>query len=129
MQYELGIDRLDALDHGLAALLVRRAHVPRPPSDIAPPSSGAQCSAMDGARAGTPLTSSGTSDVALCDMRRAFVARMIAATSTSAAVNSHWLMTLSAGDAANNVIQVLAKIWKSWTNSRLPMVLLNIQLK
>jgi hypothetical protein len=38
-------------------------------------------------------------------------------------------MTLSTGAAANRVIQVLAKMWNNCTSSRLPIVLLNTQLK
>ena len=48
---------------------------------------------------------SDSSDAGLRDRRRAPLATTTtAATSTSTPFKSHWLMTLSAGEAANNVI-------------------------
>src|SRR5438067_6357382 len=71
----------------------------------------------------------GSSEAGRRERRRApHAIRTIAASPTSNPLKSHWLVTLSAGAALNNVIQVLAKIWNNWTSSRLPSVLLNIQL-
>src|SRR5438874_9838112 len=74
-------------------------------------------------------TMTGSSDGDLRDKRRVpQAATTRAAITTRKPLNSHWVATLSAGAAANSVIQVLAKMWKSWTSSRLPRVLLTIQL-
>src|SRR5207237_1390841 len=79
-------------------------------------------------RPGSGMT--GSSDSDLRDRRLApQAATTTTAITTSRPLNSHWVATLSAGAAANSVIQVLAKMWKSWTSSKLPSVLLNSQLK
>src|SRR2546430_11480930 len=71
-----------------------------------------------------------TSDAGLRDSRRApHAITTIAASPTSNPLKSHCVLTLSAGAALNKVIHVLAKMWNNWTNSRLPIVLLNNQLK